>query len=118
MNLRDSFWKLLGKDPEAVVVSFLSGPESLARPMLQEIRSLVPDREHYAVTDLQIEGITCIRPCDLPGPLRRKRIGLAPTLFTADPDYSSLRSAALRLAPGKILAYNSRLERHHLRLSS
>jgi glycosyltransferase involved in cell wall biosynthesis len=118
MSLKRAVWKLLGKDPDAVVVSFLSGPEPLARAMLAEVRSLVPDREHFAVTDLRIEGITCIRPEELPGPLRRKRIGLAPTLFTRAPEYSHIRRAAFRLAPRKVLAYNERLERHHLRLTS
>jgi ribosomal protein S18 acetylase RimI-like enzyme len=116
MGLKSAIWKLLGKDPEAVVVSFLSGPEPLARAMVEEVRSLVPDREHFAVTSLPVEGITCIRPDALPGPLRRKRIGLAPALFTGDPQYAGLRRAALRYAPGKVLAYNAQLERHHLRL--
>ena len=44
MGLKSAIWKLLGKDPEAVVVSFLSGPEPLSPAMLQEVRSLVPDR--------------------------------------------------------------------------
>ena len=51
MSLKNAVWKLFGKDPEAVVVSFLSGPEPLARAMLEEVRALVPDREHYAVTE-------------------------------------------------------------------
>ena len=114
MSWKRAIWKLLGKDPEAVVVSFLSGPEALSRPMLEEVRSLVPDREHYAVTDLQIDGVTCIRPSELPGPLKRKRIGLAPTLFTEDAN--PIRRLAFRYAPGKVLAYNSRLERHHLHI--
>ena len=118
MSLKNAVWKLLGKDPEAVVVSFLSGPEPLARAMLEEVRALVPDREHYAVTNLDIAGISCVRPEDLPRVLRRKRIGLAPTLFTRDNEYAALRRHAFRYAPGKVLAYNSRLERHHLRLRS
>ena len=115
MSWKHAVWRALGKDPEAVVVSFLSGPEPLARSMLAEVRSLVPDREHYAVTDLRIEGVTCVRPVDFPGPLRRKRTGLAPTLFTPDANFAPLRRLAFRHAPGKVLAYNSRLERHHLR---
>jgi ribosomal-protein-alanine acetyltransferase len=43
---------------------------------------------------------------------------LAPTLFTSDPLYRSLRWRAFRLAPHKILAYNERLERHHLKLGT
>jgi polysaccharide biosynthesis protein PslH len=86
--------------------------------MLAEVRNLVPDREHYAVTELEIPGIVCVRPADLPGPLRRKRIGLAPTLFTKVPEHSHVRMAAFRMAPFKVLAYNDRLERHHLRLTT
>jgi glycosyltransferase involved in cell wall biosynthesis/GNAT superfamily N-acetyltransferase len=111
MSWKAAVWRLLGKDSEAVVVSFLSGPEPLARSLLAEVRALVPDREHFAVTELEIEGVTCIRPSELPGPLRHKRIGLAPTLF------ASVR-LAFRYAPLKVLAYNERLERHHLHPSS
>src|SRR6202035_14746 len=48
--------------------------------------------------------------------LRGYRIGLAPVLFDGDARYRSLRRIAFILAPTKILAYNQRLERHHLRL--
>src|SRR5262249_8057907 len=47
---------------------------------------------------------------------RENRVGLAPVLFTGEPQYRPLRRAAFCLAPTKILAYNQRLERHHLRL--
>ena len=62
MTLKQLIFRLLGKDPEAVVVSFLSGPEPLARAMLAEVRHLVPDRQHFAVTELDIDGVTCVRP--------------------------------------------------------
>jgi len=42
-----TLFKLLGKDPEAVVVTFLSGEEPLAGAMLDEVRRLVPDRRHF-----------------------------------------------------------------------
>jgi ribosomal protein S18 acetylase RimI-like enzyme len=109
-------WRLLGKSGEPVVVSFLSGPEPLARAMLDEVRQLVPDREHFVVTNLNIEGVERVRPDALPGPLRGRRIGLAPVLFTGEPEYRPLRRTAFRMAPHKVLAYNIRLERHHLRL--
>ena len=48
--------------------------------------------------------------------LRAKRIGLAPVLFAGPPH--PLRKVAVLLAPRKILAYNARLDRHHLRLRS
>jgi glycosyltransferase involved in cell wall biosynthesis len=96
---------LLGKDPDAVVVTFCTGDAALCRRMADEVRALVPDRRHFVVT-----------PQNWPQmrhQLRRHRIGLAPVILTRGPD--PLRRAAYRLAPRKILAYNSRLERHHLR---
>jgi polysaccharide biosynthesis protein PslH len=116
---------LLGKDPEAVVVSFWTGPDALVLKMIEEIRGLVPDREHYVVAIGP--GPTppgCVRielePGDLYLRLRRalgpKRIGLAPVLFSGEPH--PLRAVAACLAPYKILAYNRNLERHHPRLST
>ena len=113
-RLKRLFFKLLGKDPEAVVVTFLSGEEPLAGAMLDEVRRLVPDRRHFAVDFEPGSAWQLYRM------LRRKfrglRVGLAPVLFTADPRFRPLRLAAFLLAPTKILAYNSRLERHHLKL--
>ena len=57
-------------------------------------------------------------PTRSPDLCAHKRIGLAPTLFTPDPQYAALRRAAFRYAPGRVLAYNAQLERHHLRLRS
>ena len=96
---------LLGKDPEAVVVTFASGPPELCRRMAEEVRALEPRRRHFLATPENWPR--------LKRELRRYRIGLAPVLLTPEP--SPLRRAAYRLAPRKILAYNSRLERHHLR---
>jgi glycosyltransferase involved in cell wall biosynthesis len=113
---------LLGKDPEAVVVTFCTGDAALCRRMTDEVRALVPDRRHFVVTP---ENWPRMRT-----ELRRYRIGLAPVMLasaTPDSDQShdrkgvlttdALRRAAYRLAPRKILAYNPRLERHHLRPS-
>src|SRR5262249_8792376 len=124
-RLKRFVFGLLGKDPEAVVVSFWSGPDELVLKMIEEIRELVPDREHYVVA--VGPGPTppgCIRieldPCDLylqlRAALRRMRIGLAPVLFSGDPH--ALRAAAACLAPTRILAYNRNLERHHLKVST
>jgi len=104
-RLKRWIFGLLGKDPEAVVVTFCTGDAELCRRMVDEVLTLVPDRRHFAATpenwpELRIK-------------LRRYRIGLAPVLLSREP--SPLRRAAFRLAPGKILAYNSRMERHHLR---
>ncbi len=104
------------------MVSFLAGPAPVALGMLEQIRILVPDREHYAVTlddePVDIAGVTCIRLSDIDQTLRRKRIGLAPVLYAAGPRYRRLRRAAWLRAPHKILAFNERLERHHLSLGS
>jgi ribosomal-protein-alanine acetyltransferase len=116
VSLKTLLFRILGKDPEAVVVSFCSGPPELAQKMVDEVRRLVPDRAHYAVAEFDVAGVERIRPTDLPGPLRRKRIGLAPVLFAGGAEHRGLRLAAFRMAPGKVLAYNSNLERHHLRL--
>lgn len=119
---------LLGKDPEAVVVSFLTGDRERASAMLDEVSRLLPDRRHFAVTldePLERPGVTFLRLAPagtwellrrLRRQFRRYRIGMAPVLFTADSRYRALRLAAFLLAPTRILAYNERLERHHLRL--
>lgn len=105
-RLKRRIFALLGKDPDAVVVTFESGPPDLCQRMFEEVRSLVPDRRHFYATEENWP--------DLRRELRRFRIGLAPLLLT--PDSHPLLAAAFRAAPRKILAYNSRLERHHLRL--
>lgn len=96
----------LGKNPEAVVVTFASGDADLCRRMADEVRSLVPDRQHFVATNDNWP--------ELRQKLKRYRIGLAPVMLGREPN--PLRRAAFRLAPRKILAYNSRLERHHLHL--
>src|SRR5439155_12323362 len=100
------FFRLLGKDPEGVVVTFFTGEAELCRRMVEEVRGLVPERRHFTVTE---DNWPQMRR-----ELKRYRIGLAPVMLTRAPN--PLRRAAYRLAPRKILAYNSRLERHHLRL--
>ena len=97
--------RLLRKDPEAVIVTFATGDPGLCRRMAEEIRGLLPDRQHFVVTDENWP--------EMRARLMRYRIGLAPVMLTRGPN--ALRRAAYRLAPYKILAYNSRLERHHLR---
>ena len=123
--LRRLLFRLLGKEPEAVIVCFASGPLDLARTMVEQIRLLEPARRIFAVSldaGFQVEGCTTVglKPEDLYGQLRREfrgfRVGLAPVLFAGGPH--PLRAAAFLLAPRKILAHNARLERHHLRLST
>jgi glycosyltransferase involved in cell wall biosynthesis len=103
-RLKSLLFRLLGKDPDSVVVTFATGPADLCRRMHDEVRSLVPDRRHFLATPENWP--------ELSRDLRRYRIGLVPVLLTREP--SALRRAAFRLAPRKILAYNTRLERHHL----
>ncbi len=118
-------FRLLGKDAEAVVVTFWSGDDERCRRMLDEIRRLVPDREHFIVSvgaAVDVPGVTSVvlEPRDLWLQLRRafrrKRIALAPVLFSNEPH--PLHAAAFALSPLKILAYNADLERHHLKLST
>lgn len=99
-RLKRWIFGLLGKDPEAVVVTFASGPPDLCARMYDEVRALIPDRRHFLVTETERPDLRCYR------------IGLAPVMFDGWPN--PLRRLAFRLAPRKILAYNTRLERHHL----
>ncbi len=109
-RIKTWLFALIGKDPEAVVVSFCSGDESLSRAMCEEIRRLEPSRRHF-------EAHASESWHELRKRFRGYRIGLAPVLFTGDLSYRKLRRAAFLLAPTKILAYNQRLERHHLKLN-
>jgi ribosomal protein S18 acetylase RimI-like enzyme len=109
-RLKQWWFRLLGKDPEAVVVCFRSGDDALADAMCAEIQRLEPQRRHF---EIALEEAGEVRK-----KFRHYRIGLAPVLFIDNPKYRSLRLAAVLLAPRKILAYNTRLERHHLRLST
>ena len=128
MSWKGRLFALLGKDPEAVVVSFWTGRDDLAEAMVYEIRRLVPDRRHFVVTTrpgLIIDGceVVYLRPASagelylrIRAALRDKRIGLAPVLFDGAP--SELRKAAAAVAPTRLLAYNANLERNHLKLSA
>jgi glycosyltransferase involved in cell wall biosynthesis len=106
-SLKNFLFRLLGKGTEAVVVSFCSGDAALCARMVEEVRALVPDRRHFVATDENWP--------ELRRELKPFRIGLAPVMLGARP--SALRRAAFLLAPHKILAYNTRLERYHLRLN-
>ena len=106
-RLKRWIFRLLGKDPDAVVVTFCTGDAELCRRMADEVQRLVPDRRHFTVTPENWP--------EMRRRLRGYRIGLAPVLLTREP--SALRRSAYRMAPRRILAYNSRLERHHLRFN-
>jgi glycosyltransferase involved in cell wall biosynthesis len=98
-------WRLLGKGPEVAVVTFCTGDAEFCRRMVEEVRTLVPQHRHFVVTE---ENWHKVRR-----ELKPYRIGLVPVML--GPGHRALRRAAFRLAPHKILAYNSRMERHHLR---
>jgi polysaccharide biosynthesis protein PslH len=93
----------LGKDPEAVIVCLRSMNDKLSDAMVAEIRVLEPGRRVFEARGDESYWTLRAR-------FRRFRIGLMPTLMPVPP-------AAWLLAPTRILAYNARLERHHLRLS-
>ncbi len=115
--LKRILFRLLGKDPEAIVVTFASGDSALAGQMFAEIQGLVPDRKHILVAPAEFSSQSTFAIYrELHRRFRAYRIGQAPVLFDHDPRYSSLRRAALLYAPTKILAYNARLERHQLSL--
>jgi len=105
--VKEWIFRLLGKGREVAVVVFCSGPPETCARMVEEVRALVPDRRLFVATE---QSWPTLRR-----ELKPYRIGLAPVLLTREP--SPLRRAAFRLAPHKLLAYNSRLERHHLRLN-
>ena len=92
---------LLGKESEAVIVCLRSADDALSDAMVAEIRRLEPRRRVF-------EARADKSYWTLRARFRKYRIGLMPTMMPIPP-------AALLLAPTKILAYNTRLERHHLK---
>jgi ribosomal protein S18 acetylase RimI-like enzyme/glycosyltransferase involved in cell wall biosynthesis len=115
--LKKFIFALLGKNPEAIVVTFASGDPELAERIFAEIQALEPSRRHFLVKPGEFQTDSAVR---IYGQLRKRfrayRIGLAPVLLGGDRRSRALRRAAFLRAPTKILAYNGRLERHHLRL--
>src|ERR1700722_11407170 len=91
---------LLGKEPEAVIVCLRSDDDVLSDTMVAEIRRLEPRRRVF-------EARADKSYWTLRARFRKYRIGLMPTMMP-------IPAAAWLLAPTKILAYNTRLERHHL----
>ncbi len=117
--LKQFIFRLLGKDPEAIVVTFASGDPELAQRMFAEIQRLVPDRRHFLVKPADFSGQSTLKIYrQLRQRFRAYRIGQAPLLLDRDSSYRALRRAAFLYAPTKILAYNARLERHQLSLGT
>ena len=116
--LKKILFRILGKDPDAIVVSFATSDRELAERMYAEIQRLEPARRHFLITPEEFGPSSALRIYRaLKKRFSRYRIGLAPVLV-GDARYGNLRRAAFLLAPRKILAYNQRLERHHLRLGT
>lgn len=125
--LKKWLFALLGKHPESVVVSIASGDPKHVTAMVNEAVKLMPGRRHFLAGYAplpSVEGVTNIelRAAGAPGlwwqlraALSSWRIGMMPVLFDDTP-LRALRLAAFLRAPGKVLAYNKRLERHHLQL--
>jgi polysaccharide biosynthesis protein PslH len=113
--IKQFIFRLLRKDPEAIVVTFATGDPALAQRMFAEIQRLVPDRRHFLVEpgDFSVKSTQQIYR-QLRQKFRAYRIGQAALLLDRDSRYTALRRAAFLYAPTKILAYNARLERHHL----
>jgi polysaccharide biosynthesis protein PslH len=117
--LKKLIFRLLGKDPEGIVVTFTSGDPELAQRMFAEIQRLVLDRRHFLVKPDEFGSApTFAIYRQLRKRFRSYRIGQALLLFDRDPRYRPLRRAAFLFAPTKILAYNARLERHHLSIGA
>lgn len=118
MGLRGRIRELLGFEAEAVIVHFASGPVEQVRAMYEEIRALEPEREHYVVSIGEELGfgipIVMHAPSlqELRMQLGPKRIGLAPFVL----GWNAMNWLVFQAAPRKMLAFNARGERHHLRM--
>jgi ribosomal-protein-alanine acetyltransferase len=130
-QLKRLVFGLLGKDPEAVIVTFGTGGKVAVEEMAREFGQLVPERRHYFVklrdgqaaaagqTTITLEPGSAWALCfQLRLAFRHLRIGQAAVLFDGSPVHRPLRLAAFLLAPLRILAYNANLERHHLRMAT
>ena len=115
----------LGYDPEPVVVTLWSGPEELCARMQAEVESLLPHYRHVAISAEAVAGRCAVRvdgetavtlALRIRSRLHRKRLGMVAAMFGAGESGEALRQAAFLLAPGRVLAFNTRLERLHLRL--
>jgi glycosyltransferase involved in cell wall biosynthesis len=103
--LKRALFALLGKEPEAVVVTV-----SASADLPDRMRELVPGRRHIVIQP---------GPRDSAGELwLRLRQALAPfrvALCAVSIEDRRALAAALSAWPGKVLAFNAAGERHHLR---
>lgn len=117
--LKKLVFKLLGKNPEAIVVTFATGDPERAQAMFAEIRRLVPNHKHVFVLPQDFRATTALGIyLELRRRFRAHRIGQAPLLFDDDRRFGAFRLAVFLYAPRKILAYNARLERHQFSFAS
>ncbi len=114
MSLKEAvkriWFGLRGVEAEPVVVVFRTGPADLCDAMAAEARRLLPGLRHFEASP--DEGYWRLRRR-----FARLRIGMAPVLLDGDPAFRRARWRAFQLAPRKLLAYDRRLDRHHLKLS-
>jgi glycosyltransferase involved in cell wall biosynthesis len=110
------------------IAVFVTGDPERSRRMAAELRELVPEHPHIVLGPSPLDRSAFAyahEVIELPpgllaawraarGRLRRYWIGLAPFLWRPA---GRLRWLPWLLAPRKLLAFNSELERHHLRLS-
>jgi len=112
-RLKSLLFGALGLDPEAVVVVIRSGDAARAEEMARGMRELVAGRR---IVDVPLQqGSSIDLALSLARRLRGLRVALMATLFDGTPEGAALRRAAGLVAPTKILAFNARLERQHLR---
>ena len=98
-------FRLLGKEPDAVVAVLGDGPHG------EELRRLVPDRRCVFVDGQGSTGEIWLR---LRRQLRPYRVALLAVRAQARPQLA----AALLAFPAKVLAFHENLDRHHLRLTT
>lgn len=104
-GLKRWVFRVLGKEPEAVVVALGAGGHGEA------LRALVPDRRLLFVDGQGSAGEVWLR-------LRRDLAPYRVALLAVPAEDGRLLTAALLAFPGRVLAFRANLERHHVRLSS
>ncbi|MEZ5354218.1 MAG: glycosyltransferase [Bryobacteraceae bacterium] len=109
------FWfRLRGLEPDAVVITFASGEPDAVAAMRAEVRELLPEHRHFEVKPFPADRTVFSIWLELRRRFRGLRIGMAAVLFDGTAAHRRLRLAAFLMAPLRVLAYNGRLERHHL----
>jgi hypothetical protein len=112
--LKNTWFRLRGVEPGAVIVSIASGPRELAEAMAREALDLMPGRRHFLVTsdpDFRVDGTHPIVVKEdgtaflqIRRALHGVRVGMMPVLFTSGERWRGMRWAAICLAPRKVLA--------------